>query len=425
MFHLARAASRRVTLNSKLTSSNTPVVRFSLSKRSSSTQTQQSNSSTQKLNAFNTSKLFDQSKLDEMLSTIQNEVLSQGKVTSLTDLVALCESLHILFQNNPQRYDRARGFFQPSHMRYWFRGTSDEAHELIPSSFRSPPNTSEETLPGEDFFIKEFLVRYPENKNQDILSILAMMQHYNFRTRLLDWSGNIMVAAYFSYLDDDVDGRLWFLKPCQLNLSHRVSKSLGGIALYNDFDFVLRAISSMAYDSDEMLKDYSDQLYKARNFTLANGSPAISYENFCEQLHKLLAEQNIKDSDFNKKFLKPIAIEPGSLNERVVAQNGKFTVSGGRFYSKSADSSQNEASEKLFEEPIHLSDIKLEDLQSLSYPHSCSPNLHNAILANVIIPSDSKKNIRESLEHVLGIDISSLMKDMSSTASLVNNIRFR
>jgi hypothetical protein len=47
---------------------------------------------------------------------------------------------------------------------------------------------------------------------------LFLMQHYHFRTRLLDWTENPLVALYFAVTDaPNQDGTFWLLFPEKLN----------------------------------------------------------------------------------------------------------------------------------------------------------------------------------------------------------------
>jgi hypothetical protein len=56
----------------------------------------------------------------------------------------------------------------------------------------------------------------PEDK--DYITWLMHMQHFGFPTRLLDWSENILIAAFFSVVHDQLeDGELWIMYPIELN----------------------------------------------------------------------------------------------------------------------------------------------------------------------------------------------------------------
>ena len=54
-----------------------------------------------------------------------------------------------------------------------------------------------------------------------------MMQHYGAPTRLLDWTENILVAAYFAVQENEEDpGEIWVISPQRLNKHYAGGKCL-------------------------------------------------------------------------------------------------------------------------------------------------------------------------------------------------------
>lgn len=132
----------------------------------------------------------------------KKNILETGRITSVEDLVATCQLLHSMQDEiekpNSKVVDssyKARGFLLPRHMRYWFRGHVKKQFRLIPSLFRAK---NQELATKEDLMIKEFMLKNNIPSSSNVFSILAKMQHYGYPTRLLDWSSNIMTAAYFA-----------------------------------------------------------------------------------------------------------------------------------------------------------------------------------------------------------------------------------
>ncbi|MEY8118490.1 FRG domain-containing protein [Falsihalocynthiibacter sp. BN13B15] len=82
----------------------------------------------------------------------------------------------------------------------FFRGHGDEKYELIPSLLRRWKDGSWKHLPDEDRLCKELLIAHYDEFQGDQYSFdrLVRMQHYGLPTRLLDISGNPLVALFFA-----------------------------------------------------------------------------------------------------------------------------------------------------------------------------------------------------------------------------------
>jgi hypothetical protein len=85
--------------------------------------------------------------------------------------------------------------------RHIFRGVLDAKYELIPKLGRQEmnflhtiPETEEEMIR----LFKDFATPYLPNPNLSDWELLAIAQHHGLPTRLLDWSRNPLVAAYFA-----------------------------------------------------------------------------------------------------------------------------------------------------------------------------------------------------------------------------------
>ncbi|MDD8024730.1 MAG: FRG domain-containing protein, partial [Paracoccaceae bacterium] len=82
----------------------------------------------------------------------------------------------------------------------FFRGHSDASYELTPSLLRKWDNGDWQFMPNEDRLCKELLIaHYDEFQSDDYcFDRLVRMQHYGLPTRLLDISGNPLVALFFA-----------------------------------------------------------------------------------------------------------------------------------------------------------------------------------------------------------------------------------
>jgi len=103
----------------------------------------------------------------------------------------------------------------------WFRGHRNKDWNLKPMIFR------ESELHTEIEYMKKFkqdATLLLESKSYKDFEWLFIMRHYGIPTRLLDWTENPLVAAYFAVLPEDTssDGAIWILQPLKLNKSSGV-----------------------------------------------------------------------------------------------------------------------------------------------------------------------------------------------------------
>lgn len=82
----------------------------------------------------------------------------------------------------------------------FFRGHEDAKFELTPSLLRKWPDGSWQFMLSEDRLCKELLIAHYDEFQSDqyCFDRLVRMQHYGLPTRLLDISGNPLVALFFS-----------------------------------------------------------------------------------------------------------------------------------------------------------------------------------------------------------------------------------
>lgn len=82
----------------------------------------------------------------------------------------------------------------------FFRGHESDSYELTPSLLRKKPDGSWQFMPSEYRLCKELLIAHHDEFQNDqyCFDRLVRMQHYGLPTRLLDISGNPLVALFFA-----------------------------------------------------------------------------------------------------------------------------------------------------------------------------------------------------------------------------------
>lgn len=172
---------------------------------------------------------------------------------------------------------------------YWFRGHKSVDWELCPSALRyDREDQRNRAINGlRDFRrLQEFrLPKSPAAAEQ--FKWLQLAQHYGLPTRLLDWTQSPTVALYFACQDRDKDGAVFAMKPRDLN---RLSIPKAGLDVI---------------DPDE---------------------------------HSGILAPYLKlDGRETARGLKTIAVQPTWNSDRIILQQGMFTLHGARF---SLDSAQ-------------------------------------------------------------------------------------
>lgn len=95
--------------------------------------------------------------------------------------------------------------------RWVFRGVSKWDYELLPKVGRPEIETKNEKRIFE-FFVREAVAHQPSLPTSE-WELLAIAQHYGLPTRLLDWTENALVAAFFACIENaDSDGAIYVLK---------------------------------------------------------------------------------------------------------------------------------------------------------------------------------------------------------------------
>lgn len=175
----------------------------------------------------------------------------------------------------------------------WFRGHSCNTFRLLPKLMREGM-ASNQVFDREKRLLTRFRQRsmayWPDGYPQNNWEHLFAMQHYGLPTRLLDWSENLFVAAFFALQNANTQQHhshegtcvpeIWCMNPVQWN------RSLPALSQYGESIRVLTTV-------DEDLNGYSPD------------TP-------------------------NRRAKMPVAIFGAHNSQRIVAQRGTFMVWGER-----------------------------------------------------------------------------------------------
>lgn len=172
---------------------------------------------------------------------------------------------------------------------FWFREQANINWELAPSALRYPTDNERNKaldLVSEFKRMAEIKLTNPPGIEAQ-LKWIQLARHYGLPTRLLDWTRNAGIALYFACSDEiKEDGGVYILNPKNLNSQARLAGSRVGLARSRVFD---------AGADAEIIKPYLEL-------------SGAQHERGCPS----------------------IAIHPVWNSERIVLQQGVFTLAGSK-----------------------------------------------------------------------------------------------
>ena len=195
----------------------------------------------------------------------------------------------------------------------FFRGHGDARYELTPSLLRKWDNGDWQFMPSEDRLCKELLIAHHDEFHGDdyCFDRLVRMQHYGLPTRLLDVSGNPLVALFFACS----------CKPDQLGIDGEV------------IVFQVASDGVKYYDSDTVscLSNLSNMTYAQKNdIDLSLDKDAFNATDVAGKLlHHIKSEKGFFEGRIVPDDLGSIiCVKAKRTNTRIKSQSGAFLLFG-------------------------------------------------------------------------------------------------
>lgn len=280
-----------------------------------------------------------------------------------------------------------------ANIRLMFRGQRKLEWSLLPGICRK--ENFDETSALRHLKMLHYL-KFDNDKQNLSINDLSHAQHYGLHTRLLDFTGNLLSAIFFAVekAEDpqETENALYVLDGATLNELSYMNEEDKGIFMPTSFETLLRLRAA-----------------EARNFSQVLAYPDIIASSKLNKIDLKVAANRRKIAD---KLRYPIAVYPNMDNPKIIAQDGRFVIWGGKtwpdFYEKD---SKNENRD------IHIKPFSFEDIEER---HS---DVKNKAIPKFLYKISIKNcnEIRKELK-IYGINRAKMCQSVDDTTKWLNDI---
>ncbi len=187
-----------------------------------------------------------------------------------------------------------------SNSKLFFRGLSDCSYELVPSIGRKIPDDSKRLWLKKESRLVEYAEQsFPGSFDKATPTmIISNMQHYGIPTRMLDITGNALIALYFACQDDKHTGEVVVFEG-------------ETVSAYNPMANIIADTYRLTQNAIVDIQTYRYLIYHQEY------ASTLIYPGWETEVDKDTTMQQIN---------KPLIVDVGVLNQRQVNQDGKFIL---------------------------------------------------------------------------------------------------